>query len=444
MTSKVLTAATVKSAVANPSKRREIADKALPGLYLIVQPSGSKSWALRYRVAGAPKKLTIGTALTERLEPIDGPPALGAPMTLVEARGAARAALQAIAEGRDPAEQKKAARAVANVPADPEKDLVRTHATAFIDRHCKPRNRSWPEVERQFKSDILPAIGDRRVQDIRKRDLIEMMDAIVDRGAPIVANRVLATLRKFFGWLVDRDVIEASPAGGVAMPSRETSRDRVLTDDELRLFWKATAKLGQPFGPLFRLLLITGQRRDEVGGMNRQELALDGEPVWTIPRARAKNDVEHAVPLSPLAVETIAGVAQIGRKGLVFTTNGETHVSGYSRAKDRLDSLMIEISRAEAAERGDDPEKVEAPTRWTLHDLRRTVATRMAGLNINLPVIEKVLNHVSGSFAGIVAVYQRHEFKDEKRRALNAWADHLLTLVAHKSTENIIRLRAAT
>lgn len=439
---KVLTAETVKSAKPNPDKRIEKPDAALPGLYLVIQPSGVKSWALRYRFAGKPKKLTIGPVLTERSEPTVGDLPLGVPMVLTEARGAARKALQSIAEGKDPSQAKKASKALQAVAVEPDKDTVKALGESFIDRYAKPRNRSWAEVERQFKVEINTVLGDLRAKDVTKRQVLDLLDGIIDRGSPVTANRVFATLRKFFSWLVDRDVITASPCAGVKMPTAEKSRDRILSDDELRLFWKATGTLEYPFGPMFRLLLVTGQRREEVAGLTKKELALDDDALWTLPGERVKNGNEHTVPLSKLAVEIIKGLPKIGKKGFLFTTTGETHVSGYSRSKDRLDAKMLEILKDEAAERGEGPETVKPIPHWTLHDLRRTVASRLAGLNINLPVIEKLLNHVSGTFAGIVGVYQRHEFKDEKRRAMNAWADYLAALIDDQRPANVFQIKA--
>ncbi|ESY85773.1 DNA integrase [Mesorhizobium sp. LNHC220B00] len=439
-TAKVLTAEAVKSAKPDPDKRIERPDAALPGLYLVIQPSGVKSWALRYRFAGSPKKLTIGPVLTERSEPIRGELPLGAAMTLVEARSAARTALQAIAEGKDPSKAKKVSKALQALAGD--KDTVKVLGESFIDRYAKPRNRSWAEVERQFKVEINPVFGDLRAKDITKRQVLDLLDGIIDRGSPVTANRVFASLRKFFSWLVDRDVITASPCAGVKMPTAEKSRERVLSDDELRLFWKATGALDYPFGPMFRLLLVTGQRREEVSGMTLKEIALGADAVWTLPGARVKNGIEHTVPLSTMATEIIEGLPKIGKKGFVFTTTGATHVTGYSRSKDRLDAKMLEMMRSDAQERGEDQEAVKAIPHWTLHDLRRTVASRLAGLNINLPVIEKLLNHGSGTFAGIVGVYQRHEFKDEKRRAMNAWADYLGALFNDQPATNVLQMKA--
>jgi integrase len=196
------------------------------------------------------------------------------------------------------------------------------------------------------------------------------------------------------------------------------SRDRILNDDEVCRFWIATTALGYPFGHLFQLLLLTGQRLTEVGAAKASEIDLDSR-LWVIPRERAKNDVAHTVPLSGPAITIVRSLPRVASKsGYLFTTTGDTPVSGWSRAKRNLDKLMVEA--------GDKDVKIPA---WRLHDLRRTVSSGMARLGIALPTIEKVLNHTSGSFAGIVRVYQRHSYSDEKRAALEAWASFLLQLV---------------
>lgn len=450
---KALTAKAIEGVTAS-AVRREIPDGVLPGFYLVVQPSGAKSWALRYRFDGKPRKLTVGPVLLKRDgDDVDGILPFGQPMTLAEARRAARAAIQVLHEGKDPSASKKAAGAAKKVrPVDMEadRDTVERQADEFIKRYCKPRNRSWKEVERQFKTEILMTKEpndpsrkklienwkNRDVQDISKRDVRELLDAIIDRGSPVTANRVFATLRRFFSWMVERDVITSTPCAGIKKPTPERSRERILTDEEIRLFWKATTGFDHPFAPMWRLLLLTGQRRNEIAGMKWDELALEGEqPTWTIPRDRTKNANEHLVPLSGAALDIITALPKIGKAGFVFTTTGETPVSGFSRSKSRLDAAMLAIVKKEAEAAGEDPKKVKL-TPWTLHDLRRTMASGMARLNINLPVIEKCLNHISGSFAGIVGVYQRHDFKDEKRRAFNAWADFIDLLVTEKAAEN--------
>jgi integrase len=194
---------------------------------------------------------------------------------------------------------------------------------------------------------------------------------------------------------------------------------------------------------MWRLLLLTGQRRNEIAGMRRAELEIGGDdPGWLIPGNRTKNSNEHFVPLAPAVVDLIETQPKIGRMGLVFTTTGTSPVSGFSRSKARLDAAMLAIMQKDAEKAGDDPAKV-ALTPWTLHDLRRTLASGMARLNINLPVIEKCLNHTSGSFAGIVSVYQRHEYREEKRTAFEAWANFVDQLVTDRPADNVIPMRAA-
>ncbi|MCC5977016.1 MAG: integrase arm-type DNA-binding domain-containing protein [Salinarimonas sp.] len=422
---KVLTPKAIEAKKPDPSKRLEIPDGGLQGLYLVIQKTGAKAWAVRYRAPGTgkPSKYTLGKF-----------PLLG----LAQAREAARKALAQVSEGIDPAGVRKAEKAAQRETEGDDRDLVRTVAKEFIKRHAS-RNRTAHETQRQFDREILPAWGDRKIAEITRRDVIELLDKIADRGATVMANRVLATVRKFGNWCVARDIIPASFAAGVKPVGKESSRERILSDDELRWFWQASGQLGQPFGPLFRMLLITAQRREEVAAMTHAEI--DGD-TWTIPADRAKNGRAHAVHLSGLALETLEGVKRIaGKPGYVFTTNGRSPASGFSKAKDRLDAMMLAIARDEVAKDGGDPDRVEIP-HWTLHDLRRTAASGMARIGINLPVIEKVLNHVSGSFGGIVSVYQRHEFRDEMERALDAWASFIGTLTSEKPADNVLTMEA--
>ena len=290
----------------------------------------------------------------------------------------------------------------------------------------------------------MPKWGERKIHDITKRDVIELLDGIIDAGRGLTANRALAMVRKLFNWSIERGILDTSPCQGVKAPLAEHARDRVLTDDEILWLWCACLADSYPFGPLVQLLLLTGARRTEVAGMTYDELNLD-ERIWNLPGARTKNGEEHTVPLSNAAIAVIESLPRIkpnrGAPNFLFTTNAETHVTGYSRSKVRLNGLMLLEARQEAAERGDDATAVEIP-RWTLHDLRRTVASELARLGISLPVIEKVLNHTSGSFAGIMAVYQRHSFADEKRQALDAWARHIETITGERPG-NVIDFRAA-
>jgi integrase len=412
---KKLTARKVEQARPNPSRRREIPDGGKPGLYLIVQPSGRKSWAVRYRVNGQPRKLTL-----------DGFPGLAT------ARRMAQEALDAVSEGKDPAAEKQASKSQYGLGSD----LFSAVAAEFVERHAKRNTRpiSAHQTELFLAKEVLPKWGNKRIQDITKRHVLDLLDSIVDRGGGLSANRVLAAVRKLFNWAVQRGIITASPVAGIKAPLAERSRDRVLSDDEIRWLWLACDKAGYPFGSMAKLLLLTGQRRNEVSGMTWGELDLD-KAVWIIPAGRSKNDEKHEVPLSDAALLVIAFLPLVkSDKGFLLTTTGETHVSGYSRAKAMLDKAMLELARQE---RGGD---VEIP-RWTFHDLRRTAVSGMARLGVALPVIEKVVNHSSGSFAGVVGVYQRHSFSDEKRTALHVWANLVLSTV-EKRPANVVPIKA--
>ena len=338
------------------SERREIPDGYLPGLYLVVQPSGAKSWAIRYRHHSRPRKYTLG-----------GFPVLD----LKAARELGAKALRAVAEGRDPGQEK------AQQP-----DSIESVAEQFIERHVRRLNRplTIQATERALRQHVLPRWRGRTVDSITRRDILDVLDRVVDNGMPVMANRVLAAVRKMFSWAASRDIIAVSPCAGVKPPTVEKPRDRVLDDDELRKVWQAADKIGWPFGPLVQLLALTGQRRDEVGRMQWSEINLD-KRLSTLPAVRVKTGKAHEVPLSAAAIGILKSLPRSG--DLVLTTNGATAASGYSKAKRRIDAMC------------------PIPP-WRLHDLRRTVASGMAKLNINLPVIEKVLNHSSGSFAGIV------------------------------------------
>src|SRR5262245_3181311 len=367
--------------------RREIPDSHMPGLYLVVQPSGARAWAVRYRHQGVSRKLTLGSY-----------PALG----LKDARELGSKALRAVAEGRDPGREKIEAR---SAPVD----SVNSVAAEFLERHVRRSNRprTAKETERLLRRHVLPRWQGRIIRDVTRRDILDVIDRIVDDGAPVVANRTLAVVKTLFNWCVARDILAISPAQGVKPPTVEKARDRVLTDDELRLVWQAADKISYPFGPLVQLLVLTGQRRDEVAKMRWGEIDLE-KRLWTLPRERVKADRPHEVPLSTAAIAILKAVPRLADSPFVFTTNGAAPTGNFSKNKRKLDALLP----------ADMPE-------WRLHDLRRTCASGLARLGINLPVIEKVLNHVSGSFAGIVGVYQHYTFAEEKRAALELWGQHI-------------------
>ncbi len=444
---KALTAAALEKFKPDPSKRIEKPDGLLTGLYFVIQPSGAQSWAVRYRYQGKPRKLALG-----RYPAID----------LATARESAKAVLRRVQEGADPAAEKQDAKAAEKGEGAAAKTVFESVVRTFLVRYAKPKNRSWKETARQLGlvSDKAKPEGEddphsfviakgsaadlwqgRQIASIKRAEVIQLLDGIVDRGSPVMANRVLAALRKLFNWSLERDLVAANPCDRVKPPAAEKSRDRVLSDDELRALWMACDGLGWPFGPMFKTLLLTGQRREEVASMEWREVDTANR-LWTLPRDRVKNDKAHDVPLSDQAIAVLESLPRVAGAGLVFTTTGDTPVSGFSRAKATVDEKMLALLRQWAVERGEDADAVTLEP-WRLHDIRRTVASGMARLGIGIAVIEKILNHTSGTFGGIVGVYQRHEFADEKRRALVAWGSFVASAVEKEQTGNVVRMSLA-
>lgn len=413
---KALTTKAIEAAKPDDS-RREIPDPALSGLYLVIQPSGVKSWALRYRYAGKPKKLTLGRW-----------PVMG----LADARAAATDAIEAVEHGNDPSAAKKRTKAARMEAQLSERDKIKSLVEQFGKRHLSTL-KSGETVKRELNRHVVAVWGERDIHDIAKRDVIDLLDGIADSGRVVTANRVRAYLNKFLSWCVERDIIDQSPAMGVKPVAKEKSRDRVLTDDEIRWFWQACTREGQPWGHLGKMLLLTGQRLGEVVNMTDREVSGD---LWHLSADRTKNGRAHDVPLSEAARDVLGAVERVkGDAGYVFTTTGESALQGYHKGRNHIAKRMAEIASDERAE------PVEIP-HWTFHDLRRTAATGMARLGIPVRVTEAVLNHVSGTAGGIVSVYQRHDYADEKRAALDGWARFVGDLVDGPA-ENVVRLEGA-
>lgn len=408
-----LKATTVETLPAT-DKRQEIPDDLCTGLYLVVQPTGKKSWQVRYRHGGVHRRMTLASFPT---------------LSLADARARAREVMAAASEGRDPAAEVKAAKAPK--PED-NRNKVATLIGQFAKRHLKGL-KSGDVVKRELERFVVAPWGNREIHSITKRDVIDLLDGIADSGRVVTANRVRAYLNKFLNWCVERDVLPMSPATGVKPVAKETSRDRVLTDDELRWFWQACGLEGAPWGPLGKVLLLTGQRLNEVAQMKDTEIR---GAVWHLSSDRTKNGRAHDVPLTTAVQIVLDAVPRIAdEKGVVhfvFTTTATTPVSGFHKARQHLADKMTAIAAKECGE------PVEIP-HWTFHDLRRTAATGMARLGIAVRVTEAVLNHVSGTGGGIVAVYQRHDYADEKRAALEAWARMVLSLVEGQP-DNVVRL----
>jgi integrase len=331
-------------------------------------------------------------------------------------------ARKALAVGADPAGEKQAAKAAARTAPD---DLIETVAERFIFRHIRAKLKaggSAKETERLLRREVIAPWRGRRMADITRKDVVRLLDAIVDRSQ-YVANRTLSGLRTLYNWAIERDIVETSPCDRVKPPGQEQSRDRVLDDVELRQVWNEAQSLGGPFGSVLQILILTGQRVGEVSGMRWAELDVAAK-LWRLPKERTKNGRAHDIPLSPQALAVIEAMPRIERCDFCFTSNGATPVVGLSaRIKRRLDAALPGLNP------------------WTLHDLRRSVATGLARIGTDIAVVEKVLNHASGKFAGIVGVYQRHGFDDERRVALDRWGRHVESLAAGESS-NVVEIAA--
>jgi len=364
-------------------------DDDLKGLGLKITPAGRRTFLVQYRPAGDrrnPRKYTIGEYGS---------------VTPYQARVEAQRVLAERAAGRDPqAEKREAKRRV-------QSDQVANLVAEFISRHVS-QNRTARETIRILHREVLPLWGTWTVHEVRKRDVIALLDKVRERGAPVMANRVLATVRKFFNWCIGRGVLERSPCANIGLPTREQSRHRILADEELGPVVMGGRRIGFPFGLIVEFLALTGQRRDEVSRMAWHHVDLDRH-LWVIPPENAKNGKPHIVHLSEQALRVLRDAPRTGP--LVFSTDGTTPFQGYSKAKKRLDDAS-------------------GVSGWTLHDLRRTVVSGMARLGVAPHVADKILNHQSGTISGVAAVYQRHEFMNERKEALLRWGQHVAMLGA--------------
>jgi integrase len=367
-------------------------DAGCPGFGIKVTPRGRKVFIVLYRTGGAGSRLRKYTI---------GPYGR---VTLHQARIAAQKVFSAKLEGRDPAREKREAR-IREV-TDRVGDVLET----YIAQHVSS-NRSAAEISRLLRRQVGNVWGHRSIHDISKRDIVELVSGIDQRGAPAAANKTLKSIKTFLGWCVGRAILEKSPADGVPLPGREEARDRVLSDGELGQVIRAARTMGRPYGGIVEFLALTGQRREEAAQSTWDEFDFD-QRAWTLPKARTKNGKAHVVHLSEGSIALLKQMPKCG--SYVFSINGAKPFSRFSAAKRKLDALS-------------------GITGWRLHDLRRTCVSGMARLGIAPHVADKVLNHQSGTISGVAAVYQRHDFLTEREEALERWAAHVSRITAHAS-----------
>ena len=407
-------------AVAVPTPRAArvfVWDEALKGFGLMVTGTGVRSYIIQYRIGGrgnSTKRATIGQH--------------GSPWTAEQARTRAEELLEMVRRKVDPVEADRARLAAEREGrAAAERYAFGKVATAYLKSVDARKLRSAVDVRAVFDRDLSPFFADKPLPSINRTDVHDCIAAVAKRSQS-AANKAHAWLSAMFTWAVDqaRFGITSSPMFAISPPFAAGKRKRVLSDAELRRVWNGATALGDPFGALVKLLVLTGQRLREVAGMSWTELDL-GKCIWRVPGDRTKNRHEHICPLSPQAV-AVLNTTQPDTKmrtGFVLSTNGKVAVSGFSRAKQRLDAVLLKTEAKRSAEAGTEP--VELPA-WTFHDLRRTLATGLQAQGFPVEHVEAVLNHVSGKRGGIVAVYQIHEYLPEKVKALGAWGRHVATI----------------
>ncbi len=360
------------------AKRQDIRDASFPGFGVRITTRGRKTFVYNYRWGLEQRREVLGTF----------------PATpLAKAREKAMDILRLIEEGVDPTQQRR--RSITS---------VEEAVADFIRSYAKPRNKSYREAERILNRELVTVFGERDIRSIDKADILDIVDAAIERGALYQANRINAHIRKFLNWCAQRSIVDANPILGISAPTRERARDRVLDDDEIACVLKAAKGEPFPFGPFVLLLLATAQRRGEVAEMRWDQIDREAA-IWEIPAHLAKNGKPNTVPLSPFALRVLDTVPRFDCD-LVFTTNRRTPVSGFSK-------MLRRISEASGT------------SEWRLHDLRRTAASGMARAGAAPHVVEKVLNHVSGTLSSVALVYNRYGYLDEKRTALEQWGEWL-------------------
>jgi integrase len=390
-----------------PDGKREliIFDDTLPGFGVRLRAGGKRTWILQYRLGSQQRRKTIGT--------------VGA-MPAGKAREAAKSDLASVQLGRDPQAKKIEAR-------ERSADTFPALVGQYLNRQsARLRPRSYHQI-RTHLTQHWKTLKRLSVHDISRRNVAAELVSISNERGPYAANRARTTLSTFFTWAMKEGLVEYNPVIGTNKQAIENRRERVLSDAELVAIWRACGD--NDYGRIVRLLILTAVRRDEAGGMARSEVDLQARK-WIIPSERTKNKRAHDLPLSEAAMTVLApAITRAGSldRDLLFGERAATAFSGWSKAKAQLDA-RISSARADGEQNWSKAKALKSAP-WVLHDIRRTVATRMGDLGVLPHVVEAVLNHVSGSKAGVAGVYNRALYAAEKRQALDLWAAHIKALL---------------
>lgn len=390
---------TVVDGLSSSGRDEFLWDTKLSGFGVKVSAGGKRSYVYQFRLGGrkgTARRITLG----EHSNPLDAN----------KARKRAEAFALLVSQGVDPIAAAAEAKRLTIDLAFP------AYAEKFIES-CE--GEGWRKlVSGTLKNHVVPHLNKKSLPQIRKSDITDVLDRLPPKQAALKRN-TFAVLRRLFSWAVGRGDIERSPFDGMEVPPPVPARDRVLTDEEISIIWSAAANAGSLFGPIVRLLIATGQRREEVTQMDWSEVRR-AEALWRLPKERAKNNVAHVVPLNKLAIEVLDRLAQgekWPRSGAVFMTSGKGPFTAHARGKKRLDKQTALLAQKPLA-------------LWRLHDLRRTMATSFQRLGVRFEVTESALNHVGVSRVGVAAVYQRHDWLKEKTEAFAAWSERLEAIFA--------------
>jgi integrase len=376
-------------------------DDTLSGFGYRLRRSGDevrRSWVVQYRHAGASRRLLIGSAEV-----------LGAD----QARAAAKKILAKVALGEDPQAEKATRRSA-------DKFILATVVVDFLTvKNGAVRPRTFVEAQRYLCGPYFKPLHSMPIDQIMRRDVATQLLAIAREKGAQTAKKARSALSDFFKWAMGQGLTDTNPVVGTNRPKTAPPRERVLSDKELRAIWREVGdddfKAGNDdFGRIIRLLILLGQRRTEVGGMQWQEIDLESG-TWTIPAIRSKNKREHKLSLPPLALDIITNTPRLVGRNFVFGSRAGGYTS-WNRPKRLLDAKL-----------GDQV----GP--WTLHDLRRSFCTRLADLGVLPHVIEAAVNHQSGHKRGPAGVYNRSVYVNEVRAALALWSDHIRSLGEHQA-----------
>jgi hypothetical protein len=399
-----LSQAWVEKATALPGAERTIYwDESLESFGLMVTAAGARSLVVQYRAKGVSRRYTVKA------------------QSLSSARKAARSVLGRVAEGGDPVMEGRKARADAA-------NSLKTVAEEHLQREAK-RLRSIGERRRIFERYIFPDLGGRQIDSIKRSEIVRLLDRIEDRNGPSMADHVLSVLRRLMSWHATRSDDFRSPItrGMARTRPAERARERVLSDEELRLLWSATEGWASPYAYLVRFLLLTATRLREAAEMRRYEVTGNE---WVIPARRHKSKRDFLIPLSPAAFKLLSDLPSIGCKDWVFTTAGDAPISGFSKFKRQLDERMTRKRESGAA-------PGQSVTPWTNHDIRRTARSLMSRAGVDPDHAERALGHVIG---GVRGTYDRHAFEREKARAFEALAEQVGRIL--DDNPNVVLLRS--